>query len=173
MSLDREYQHELLKQLAESYPLPFDIRQIARAWDDAAEFRYAANMCYLEEHGLVEANVTYGLDHHLSFSLPKITARGLDFLADDGGLSAILGVVTVKIHEESLRALLLAKAESLSGATPEEQSAVVEAVRNLPARSIQTVADKLIALGVEHLPTGAHQLHIWLDQAISSLRGAI
>jgi hypothetical protein len=88
-----------------------------------------------------EASGTYGLDHHLSFSLPKITARHLDFLADDGALSVILGVVTVKIHEESLRALLLTRAASLSNSSPEERPFVVEAVRNLPARSIQIVAD--------------------------------
>jgi hypothetical protein len=43
----------------------------------------------------------------------KITSRGIDFLADDGGLAAILGVVTVKLHEETLKALLEAGVDAL------------------------------------------------------------
>ena len=34
---------------------------------------------------------------------------GIDFLTDDGGLSAILGVVTVKLHSDTIQALIAAK----------------------------------------------------------------
>ena len=106
MKLDRAYQLELLELLATSYPQSFDIREMARVWDDEQEQRYAANMIYLDEHGLVESAIRFGIDGHMSMALPRITARGMDFLADDGGLSAVLGVVTVKLHEDTLKELI-------------------------------------------------------------------
>ena len=42
---------------------------------------------------------------------PGITAKGLDFLEDDGGLSAILGAITVKLDPDDLRALIAARIE--------------------------------------------------------------
>jgi hypothetical protein len=39
----------------------------------------------------------------------KITARGLDFLEDDGGLGAILNVVTIRLEADTLRQLLETK----------------------------------------------------------------
>ncbi|WP_224099612.1 hypothetical protein [Paraburkholderia caribensis] len=172
MKLDRELQLHILERLSKCYPL--HDREYLQELPDADVDHVARTLLYLEEHGLVVTTLRTGNNpgNWMQGAGPRITAKGMDFLADDGGLSAVLGVVTVKIHEESLRALLLAKAETLPDATPEQRSAVAEAIRNLPARSIQTVADKLIALGVEHLPAGAHQLHIWISQALSSLHVA-
>ncbi len=106
MKLDRTYQLELLKLLTTSYPQSFDIRETARGWGDEQERRYAANMIYLDEHGLVESTIQFGMDGHMSMALPRITARGMDFLADDGRLSAVLGVVTVKLHEDTFKNLV-------------------------------------------------------------------
>ncbi|CAG9194057.1 hypothetical protein BCAR13_110094 [Paraburkholderia caribensis] len=172
VKLDRELQLHILERLSKCYPL--HDREYLQELPDADVDHVARTLLYLEEHGLVVTTLRTGNNpgNWMQGAGPRITAKGMDFLADDGGLSAVLGVVTVKIHEESLRALLLAKAETLPDATPEQRSAVAEAIRNLPARSIQTVADKLIALGVEHLPAGAHQLHIWISQALSSLHVA-
>lgn len=66
---------------------------------------------YLEEHGLCKSGVMIGADGHLALGESRITAAGLDFLEDDGGLSAILGVVTVRLHADTIRALIDAKIE--------------------------------------------------------------
>ena len=47
----------------------------------------------------------------------RITAKGIDFLEDDGGLSAILGVVTVKLHADTLREMLAKKIDASSASS--------------------------------------------------------
>lgn len=69
----------------------------------------------MAEHGLVVCN-----DKNLSATV-KITAKGIDFLTDDGGLSAILGVVTVRLHSDTIQALLGAKINE-ANIPPEEKS---------------------------------------------------
>ena len=61
---------------------------------------------YLEESGLIEITSIDSL--HKNFDC-KINHKGIDFLTDDGGLSAILGVVTVKLHSDTIQALIAAK----------------------------------------------------------------
>jgi hypothetical protein len=80
--------------------------------DDAATKRYAADLMYLEKHGLAESAIRYGLGGHMAIGLPRITAKGTYSLADGGGLSAVLGVVTVKLHEDTLKELIGVRIEA-------------------------------------------------------------
>jgi hypothetical protein len=71
------------------------------------EFQYfLKNIYYLEESGLIEITSIDSL--HKNFDC-KINHKGIDSLTDDGGLSSILGVVTVKLHSDTIQALLDAK----------------------------------------------------------------
>ena len=114
--LDRNLQREILKELNNIYP----VSKTYEYWIDAAIAQVvgvietvgeaelyiakrSANLRYLAEHGLVVCN-----DKDLS-AIVKITAKGIDFLSDDGGLSVILGVVTVKLHSDTIQALIAAK----------------------------------------------------------------
>ena len=112
--LDRNLQREILKELNNIYPdsktyeywIDAAIAQIVGVIETVGEAelyiaKRSANLRYLAEHGLVVCN-----DKNLSV---KITAKGIDFLTDDGGLSAILGVVTVKLHSDTIQALIAAK----------------------------------------------------------------
>ncbi|HBQ8828786.1 TPA: hypothetical protein NIY10_003011 [Klebsiella pneumoniae] len=63
-----------------------------------------ANLLYLESHGLITTNIReirhgfFDVNHeHL-----KITAKGIDFVRNDGGLSAILNIQTVKLHRDTV-----------------------------------------------------------------------
>ena len=58
----------------------------------------------------------------ISVSLPKITAKGVDFIRDDGGLSAILSVQTVKLHEDTLKELLSIAIQQAKLPEPEKES---------------------------------------------------
>lgn len=111
--LDRNLQHEFLSGLYKVYPdsITYDyyinaaIAQtsgVIEAEEDALfVLKQSANLQYLAEHGLVVFD-----DKTRITSTVKITAKGIDFLMDDGGLSAILGVVTVKLHSDTIQALL-------------------------------------------------------------------
>lgn len=105
-TLDRTRQRQILEMLAEAYPLA----QVVPP--DQQDTDFTANLHYLMEHGLVEA--TFARDQSPPrpdptkprFEQPKliatgarITARGMDFLADDGGLSALLTIVNVRKTE--------------------------------------------------------------------------
>lgn len=111
--LDRNLQHEILKELNNIYPdsktyeywIDATIAQVTGVIETVEEAelyiaKRSANLRYLAEHGLVVCN-----DKNLSATV-KITAKGIDFLTDDGGLSAILGVFTVKLHSDTIQALL-------------------------------------------------------------------
>lgn len=82
---------------------------------------------------------------------PKITARGMDFLADDGGLSAILGVVTVKLHEETLKELIGQKI-SESDLTAPEKSRLLDQLKSLPAKTGKHLTQKLVDAGLPNWP---------------------
>lgn len=151
MELDRAYQLELLKLLSTSYPQSFDIRQIARDWGDEQERRYAANMFYLDEHGLVDSTIKFGMDGHVSMALPKITARGMDFLAGDGGLSAVLGVVTIKLHEDTLKELIGQRIAESHLPQP-EKSKLIDQLRSLPGETIKHLTLKLVDTGLANWP---------------------
>lgn len=126
--LDRNLQREILKELNNIYPdsktyeywIDAAIAQVVGVIETVGEAelyiaKRSANLRYLAEHGLVVCN-----DKDLSATV-KITAKGIDFLADDGGLSAILGVVTVKLHSDTIQALLDAKINE-ANIPPEEKS---------------------------------------------------
>lgn len=153
--LDRKFQRELLTKLAETYPLRFDHRDLCRSMDDDAQHKYAANLMYLEEHGLAESGVNVGLNGDYTLAQPKITAKGLDFLADDGGLSAILSVVTVRFEQEQLRSIIEAKI-STSNLAPEEKGQLLTALRSLPAEATKHLTIKLLDQGLSLLPDVGH-----------------
>lgn len=171
--LSRGLQRQILIALADAEPVgTYDLAD-AIGKPDIDRNTLITNALYLQGHGLIQCgfqeSIAIGVMGRYVENISRITPRGQDFLLDDGGLSAVLGVVTIKIHEDSVRALLLAKVEE-SDLAPEQRSALVEAIRSLPAAAARTAIDKLIGLGVQHLPSGFHELHTWLTQAGQSLR---
>lgn len=126
--LDRNLQHKFLSELYKVYPdsityeyyINAAIAQttgVIEAEEDALfVLKQSANLQYLAEHGLV----VFG-DKTFITATVKITAKGIDFLMDDGGLSAILGVVTVKLHSDTIQALLNTKIDQ-ADIPPEEKS---------------------------------------------------
>ncbi len=160
MRLDRNLQREMLERMEKIYPVPLDLHQ----YQQRSEIRpadFVANLVYLKEHELIDMKVLAGSDGPASLGAPRITAKGLDFLADDGGLTAILGVVTVKIHDDTLRQLLANRIDQMPG-NEAEKAPLRQALKDLPAAAGKALLDKLVATGVEHLPGTVESLHQWL-----------
>jgi hypothetical protein len=157
MQLSREKQRELLLQLREVYPAHASFRV-----DSEEEGReVAANLMYLQEHGLCNSGVQIGADAHIMFGASSITAAGLDFLADDGGLSAILGVVTVKLHADTIRDLIAAKIEA-TAMPAEKKSALKRQLAALSETALKAATTDLVRTGLDHLPDAAH----WLSKLV-------
>ncbi|WP_140411297.1 hypothetical protein [Chromobacterium violaceum] len=169
MSLDRQYQLELLKKLQAEYPGRLIISGEFNEYSPEEKQRYVANMFYLEQHGLVDSGISHlkSMDGQDSFSvgIPQITHRGMDFLADDGGLTAILGTVTVKLHEETLKALLSKKIEQ-SDLAPADKSRWLAALAQLPAETTKHLVLKLVDLGLENSKEAMHQIGIYLGSLL-------
>lgn len=161
MVLDRAYQLELLKMMAESYPHRFDSGGICRGMDKAAEKKYIANICYLAGHGLIACETSLTIKGHLSIGTPKITEKGLDFLADDGGLTAILGVTTIRFEADQLREILESKI--IHAPIPSaSKTEILATLRGLPAEAIKSLTKKLLDEGLAALPDAARiiQTHL-------------
>ncbi len=83
VKIDRALQRQILEFLEERYPNSVDTALLPCT--AAADCQ--ANLHYLHEHRLVEGSSLR--DQGPDFIMVRITARGLDFLADDGGVEAI------------------------------------------------------------------------------------
>lgn len=160
MKLDREYQKKILDCLARAFPnipSPIEYDTILGTENDDV---FVANALYLEMHGLIQPggiriapDRSFMIDHDAL----KITHRGLDFLADDGGLSAILGVVTIKLHEDTLKELVAMKIQQ-SDLPPADKSIWLDALKKLPAEATKHLAVKLMDAGLAHAPDALRQV---------------
>ena len=107
-----------------------------------------ANLFYLQEHGLIKVRGQLATDGGLVYQGGSITAKGMDFLADDGGLSAILGVVTIKLHDDTIKALI--EARILASNLPEpEKKRLIDRLRELRAETTKHLVLKLVDLGLD------------------------
>ncbi|AOA58224.1 hypothetical protein [Acinetobacter larvae] len=158
MILDRQLQLELLKKMESSYPNHYKFDE---EYDFGTE-EYCiavANLYYLMQHGLVEhtsVNISRSLDdkgnRSFQFQTPTINQKGLDFLADDGGLSAILGVVTIKFEADQLKLLLESKIMA-TDLPPADKRKLIDGLRSLSAESIKHLTTKIVDLGWDNLET--------------------
>lgn len=168
MKLDRALQRKILTALAAVYPRNPSHAEIDEVSEGVEEEVFDANLYYLTQHGLVEECITIAMSGEILINMGKLacTAQGMDFLADDGGLSAILGTVTVKLHEDTLRQLIEAKV--LASDAPEEQKkSVLKALREAPAETIKHLTTKLVDLGLENAPKALPLLQTLLQSGHS------
>ena len=144
--LDRSVQHELLQRLAERYPQQAFMKDLP---DFGGNVR-AVNLAYLQEHGLISVNWYASMEGREPIAA-SINAHGLDFLADDGGLGAILGVVTIKLHDDSIRKLLIQKIEQASGEKSVKKR-LIEKVKSLPSEGLEKITMAGLGSGLDHVP---------------------
>jgi hypothetical protein len=156
MKIDRALHHDVLQRAADMYPFRCMYQSNLHSDPD-----FFGNLLYLEELRLIDAGIKISLDNNFGFFGFKATAKGLDFLADDGGLSAILGVVTIKLHEDSIKAMLIQKIEG-SDADPTIKSDLVKQVKALPAEGQKTLTTTALQAGLNALPNAVQLLNGWL-----------
>lgn len=147
----------MLEYFAEHYPAA---KKLSADFADAPLEKIEANLWYLIEHGLIanrERKDPYGIAPN-GFA---ITHRGLDFLADDGGLSAVLGVVTVRLHDDTIKALVATKIHESNLPEPEKKR-YLDQLRELPAETTKHLVLKLVDLGLEQGPKAIETIGKWL-----------
>lgn len=153
MLLDREMQLAILTELSEVYPASIRMDEKYEFGTDIHR-KFVANLAYLEAHKLIsEKSIlmpnTYG-DYNAMPNISAITHTGMDFLADDGGLSAILGTVTIKFEAEQFRTILESMILS-SNLPPERKQTMIDTLRELPAESIKHLTTRIVDVGWDNL----------------------
>ncbi|HAV4582172.1 TPA: hypothetical protein JIS19_08330 [Acinetobacter baumannii] len=159
MLLDRQLQLELMSKMAEVYPSSYDFSdQIKNSNEDQLKRSYA-NLYYLQSHELLEPKSIHlrfelgGSGSRLfTLGLPRLTEKGADFMANDGGLSAILGVVTVKFEADQLRMILQSKIMA-TVLPPADKHKLIDGLRSLSSESIKHLTTKIVDLGWDNLGT--------------------
>lgn len=147
--LDRNLQFAILDDLKGKYPNDVPMRQISCHVDDNS---FQQNLFYLLDHGLIDGKIH---NNRRISNIGKtlltagITAKGLDFLEDDGGLGAILNKVVIKFDDEDLAALILSRVER-SDAPQEKKNELMATIRSLPAEAVKTVYTRLINYGLDN-----------------------
>lgn len=150
---DRSTQRKLLQLLYDAHPfeIPDDALSSVLA-SFGSEQILLSNLIYLEEHGLIKNAIDYTLDGpEVNIPELKITKDGIDFLRDDGGLNAILNVLTLRLHNETLSELERV-INSSTTATTEDKSKLISQLRSLPADAIKQLTIRLLGQGLDRLP---------------------
>ncbi len=161
MKLDRELQHRMLQDLCSRYPNLWE--EPPKSWD-ADEDKVMANLKYLADHGLITLHADRSISGAWLMSGAEATHKGVDFMAGDGGLSAILGVVTVRLHDDTIKSLIEARIHAADLPEPEKKR-YLDQLRELPAETTKHLVLKLVDLGLEQGPTAIGLIGKWLGLA--------
>lgn len=170
VGLDREFQLQVLQYLVGNQPDGVrGIPELPGATGEGAQRKLISTLRYLADHGLIVNG--YRMNEYVdgnSVWIPaertRITAKGLDFLADDGGLGAILGVVTIRVDATQWAEHLASRVEQLQTATPHERSQIAKAIRSLPAKAIEKLSGKMLDWAVDHAEDALPLLRTLLAQ---------
>lgn len=151
MDLDRTMQLEILEELKGLYPNSYPTQRL-KCFKDGDKFN--GNIMYLVEHGLVDGKTKTSMsrENHGTYVIKaKITAEGLDFLEDDGGLGAILNKVVVTFDTDDLHKLIKQKLDA-EEVEPEKKSELLKTIRNLPSEGARAVYIRLLNYGLDKVP---------------------
>lgn len=153
MKLNRELQREILLTLTENFP---DLLPNPKHWyQKHGKNEVDGNLLYLKRHGLIDfrdkpTSHSASKEHFIYQITP--TAKAFDFLADDGGLSAVLGVITVKLHTDTLRELIAAKINT-SDLSETQKSTFLNSLYQLPSESLKHLTTRLLDTAFDNLPS--------------------
>ncbi|MDJ0623393.1 MAG: hypothetical protein QNJ17_10530 [Desulfocapsaceae bacterium] len=109
MELNRKLQYDILVALRDVYP---DSLLVSAMPGFSHDREFMGNLFYLQEHEVIAGGDIREPGQCRSMVDAQITKKGLDFLADDGGLEAILGEQMVKFEINDLLEALVVDPEN-------------------------------------------------------------
>ncbi|MEB6438594.1 hypothetical protein [Raoultella ornithinolytica] len=151
---ERNRQRNILEILLKSYPsrLPIDDwNAIYTMFDGPGHLSdYYANLLYLEEHDLIKSGIRK-VSHSFRYSQEDIfiTAKGIDFIRDDGGLGAILNVQTIKFHREAV--VILEDLIAISNMNDEQKEKAKSTLGEMSTEALKTVVQAATTAGLSAL----------------------
>ncbi|MFZ6696809.1 hypothetical protein ACO0J1_13665 [Stenotrophomonas acidaminiphila] len=134
----------ILRMLEEANPRYVDLEAALKDELPSAK----TEVYYLRDHNLLTVEIYETFDGDI-LGGAKITSAGLDFLSEDGGLTAQLGVVTIKLQQDQLQQLI--EVHVLRSDLPQTQKQrLIEQLRELPAETTKHLAMKLVDAGLSN-----------------------
>ncbi|MFT8421695.1 MAG: hypothetical protein ABF665_09280 [Gluconacetobacter sp.] len=110
-----------------------------------------ANLRYLEQHDLCASGIDFrGRPTLVHCSV--ITARGQDYLSADGGLSAELNTITVRLSAETVRQVLAARVDADDTMDEAEKSTIRKHLETIPEKGLEAVTSAILQSVLAHAP---------------------
>lgn len=147
MNLDRELQYEILTQLREYYPEQIEIHKLSISEQNEHQLQF--NLWYLHDHDLIKGLSTRTIGVPAEIIAAQIGVKGLDFLEDDGGLSAILNIVTIRFEAENIRKILEDKIISAT-ISPEQKKTLKQKIQGMSGDVLKDVITEMMTKGLEN-----------------------
>ncbi|WP_141398619.1 hypothetical protein [Serratia sp. JKS296] len=147
---DRELQRYLLTVCIRAYPRYALWNHFEPSKVMIDNDKLHANIVYLQQHGLIDIAPDNTDDPASLLQRMRATAAGVDFMLDDGGLSAILKVQTIKLHSDTVDAI--EKIITQSNLPEPEKVSIVSKLRELPADAIKHLTLQLLSQGLARVP---------------------
>ena len=110
------------------------------------------NARYLEGEGLVEVKWRRTGERDRPFGPLRITQAGVNYLRGDGGLVARQQVTTVRLHEDTLKALLEMSIQRAPDLPDDQKTRLLEALKGIPAEATRSLALRVVDLAVQNTP---------------------
>lgn len=150
---DRKLQREILQACVDSYPAAplleqFNLTEVAECAESNIQ-KLLANINYLCEHGLIKNHSSIILNDHSILTRITATAKGIDFMLNDGGLSAILNVQTIKLHREAV--VVLEDLIAISNMNDEQKEKAKSTLGEMSTEAIKTVVQAVTTAGFSAL----------------------
>ncbi|WP_426496443.1 hypothetical protein [Klebsiella grimontii] len=149
---DRTIQKEILAYLYEVHPDPPDATTLSNFAEKLGGDReLVSTMIYLHGHGLIFTALDQRISRRstINSQVTKITAKGIDFIRDDGGLSAILNVQTIKFHREAV--VVLEDLIAMSNMNDEQKEKAKSTLSELSTEALKTVVQAATTAGLSKL----------------------
>ena len=110
------------------------------------------SITYLAAHGLVVSHCQESsIGNHWNWGGVQLTAKGADYLSEDGGLTAEDKTITVKLDGDAIKALLCRAIDEASEPAA-TKSGLKQRVKALGSEALKDLTSSLISKGVESAP---------------------
>lgn len=146
---DRELQKYILSRCIEAYPDHTSWNSFTPEIMQLDDVKLSANMIYLAEHGLLTIREQRSGDPYSFLDNMRATCKGVDFMQNDGGLSAILNVQTIKFHREAV--VVLEDLIAISNMDVEQKEKAKSTLGELSTEALKTVVQAATTAGLSAL----------------------
>lgn len=146
---DRELQKDILQKCISIYPEYTSWRLFPPEIMDYGDDVLSANIVYLSEHGLISIRNRTSDDPYSFLDNMRASHRGIDFMLNDGGLSAILDVQTIKFHRDAV--VVLEDLIAISSMTENEKEKAKSTLSDLSTESLKVLVQTITVAGLAAL----------------------